>query len=333
MASEKASFATQFAANEGIPLDLNWVNSVQCNYGAVQRNAEAIVSRRALSKNHQTVWMLRAITCIDLTTLAGDDTLTNVTRLCHKAKQPVQEKYLSQLGLTTADIQTGAVCVYPARVADCAAVLKRIEADDTRPHLPIAAVATGFPSGQYALSTRLEEIKMLVNDGATEIDIVINRALALKNDWKGLYDEIKAMKKACGKAHMKTILAVGELGTAANVYKCSLVAMMAGSDFIKTSTGKEAVNATLPIGLIMARAIQAYWLKTGFTVDFKPAGGIRTASQAIQWLTLMQETLGPLWTHNDLFRIGASGLLTDIEKELHFNLAGTYATDDLFPMA
>ncbi|GAV06018.1 hypothetical protein RvY_16060 [Ramazzottius varieornatus] len=323
-------FADTFVPNHGTDLDLEWVNSTRCNYGAVQRNVESIVSRRALSKQHQVIWLLRAVSCIDLTTLSGDDTPTNVSRICHKAKHPIQEKYLKQLGLDDGDIQTGAVCVYPARVAECAAVLSRIPG---KAPLPIAAVATGFPSGQYSLSTRLQEIEQAVKDGALEIDVVINRTLALQNKWTEMYQEIRAMKKACGEAHMKTILAVGELGSASNIHKASLVAMMAGSDFIKTSTGKEAVNAILPIGLIMARAIQEYWLRTGFTVGFKPAGGIRNASQATQWLTLMQETLGPLWTHNNLFRIGASALLTDIEKELHFNLTGTYATDDMFPMA
>merc|ERR1719382_1014557 len=197
----------------------------------------------------------------------------------------------------------------------------RYKAED----IPVAAVATGFPSGQMPLPTRLQEIKMAVADGAKEIDIVINRQLALEQRWTELYEEVKQMKAACGSAHMKSILAIGELGSMTNVYKASLACMMAGSDFIKTSTGKEGVNAILPVGLVMCRAIRDYHERTGYVVGFKPAGGIRTAKDAIAWLVLIKEELGDSWLNNKMFRIGASGLLLDIERQLFHWVTGRYA--------
>jgi len=219
------------------------------------------------------------------------------------------------------NVTCGAVCVYPRMVADCVRYLEKYGASQ----IPVAAVATGFPSGQYSLDTRLQEIKQAVADGAKEIDIVINRTLALQHKWGELYQEVVAMKAACGPAHMKSILAIGELGTMENVYKASLVCMMAGSDFIKTSTGKEGVNAILAVGVVMCRAIREYNEKTGYVVGFKPAGGIRTAKDALAWLILIKEELGDQWLNNQLFRIGASGLLTDIERQLFHWVTGRYA--------
>jgi len=269
----------------------------------------------------QAAWLLRAVTCIDLTTLSGDDTETNVARLCLKAARPIRPDLLEAMDMTEAGLTTGAVCVYPNRVKECVQLLKKYKAEN----IPVAAVATGFPSGQYSLDTRLQEIRMAVEAGAREIDIVINRQLALEHKWQELYDEVVAMKAACGPAHMKSILAIGELGSMNNVYKCSLVCMMAGSDFIKTSTGKEGVNATLAVGLVMCRAIREYQDVTGFRVGFKPAGGIRTAKDAMNWLILIKEELGDSWLNNNMFRIGASGLLLDIERQLFHWVTGRYA--------
>lgn len=314
--------------NPGCELDLAWVNSVQINLPSVKRRAETLGTKRTVKKQWQAAWLLRAVTCIDLTTLSGDDTNANVQRLCHKAANPIRHDIMKALGMEEAGITCGAVCVYPARVDGAVNSLKKIGAN-----IPVAAVATGFPSGQYHLQTRLEEIKLTVADGASEIDIVINREMALTGNWQGLYDELKAMRAACGNAHMKAILAVGELGSMNNVYKASLVAMMAGADFIKTSTGKEGVNATLPVGVVMCRAIREYYQHTGNKVGFKPAGGIRAAKDALVWLILIKEELGNEWLNNHMFRIGASGLLSDIERQLFHYVYGHYAAVSELPMA
>ncbi|CAL4093132.1 unnamed protein product [Meganyctiphanes norvegica] len=314
--------------NPGCELDLGWVNNTRINLPAVKRRAETLGTRRTVKKQWQAAWLLRAVTCIDLTTLSGDDTGANVQRLCHKAARPVRYDIMKGLGMEDAGLTCGAVCVYPARVVDAVRELKKLGAD-----IPVASVATGFPSGQYHLKTRLEEIKLCVADGAKEIDIVINREMALNGNWQGLYDEIKAMREACGEAHMKTILAVGELGTLTNVYKASLVAMMAGSDFIKTSTGKEGVNAILPVGVVMCRAIREFHERTGHKIGFKPAGGIRAAKDVLVWLILIKEELGDDWLNNQMFRIGASGLLGDIERQLFHYVYGRYASGSEIPMA
>jgi len=314
--------------NPGIELDMAWLEGVRCNLPAINRRAATLGTRRTVKKQWQAAWLCRAITCIDLTTLSGDDTEANVQRLCLKAAKPVRKDILAAMDMEDV-ITVGAVCVYPSRVPDAVKALKTFG----RPDIPVAAVATGFPSGQFPLETRLQEVKMAVEAGASEIDIVINRELALKGDWKAMYAEVKAMKAACGKAHMKSILAVGELGTMDNVYKASLVCMMAGSDFIKTSTGKEGVNATLPVGLVMVRAIRDYHEQTGFVVGFKPAGGIRTAKDSCTWLSLMKEELGDLWLNNQLFRIGASSLLGDIERQLYHYVTGRYAASHELAMA
>jgi len=275
---------------------------------------------------HRTAWLLKAVTCIDLTTLAGDDTKSNVLRLCVKALNPIRRDILDELGLPrNFDLTCAAVCVYPARVSDAAEAVSG--------QLPIASVATGFPAGQTSLETRLGEIHYAVESGASEIDIVINRSYAIAGDWKLLYDELREMKNACGPAHMKAILAVGELPDFTFVYKASMVAMCAGADFIKTSTGKEPVNATIPVGLVMCRAIRNYYAKTSVRIGLKPAGGIRVAQDAINWLILIKEELGTDWLNKDLFRIGASGLLTDIEQKLYTQAFGRNPPPNLLSIA
>ncbi|KAK6292311.1 hypothetical protein J4Q44_G00368950 [Coregonus suidteri] len=316
------------ARNPGIPLDLEWVSKVRVNTQAVLKRAQQIQGRNKNKKQWQAAWLLRAVTCIDLTTLAGDDTPGNVHRLCMKATQPVRTDLLKSMDMHNEGVTTAAVCVYPSRVADAVKSLKAANSS-----LPVASVATGFPAGQTPLKARLEEVRMAVEDGAMEIDIVINRTLALTGQWEAVYDEVCQFREACGEAHMKSILAVGELGTYTNVYKASLVAMMAGSDFIKTSTGKESVNATYPVAIVMVRAIRDYFLKTGHKVGFKPAGGIRTAKESLVWLTLMKEELGDEWLSPHLFRLGASSLLADIERQIYHYVTGHYAAYHQMPMA
>jgi len=315
--------------NAGCEFDFSWLNKSHINLAAVKRRTDSLAGRRTVKKQWQAAWLLRITACIDLTTLSGDDTPSNVQRLCYKAKQPIRQDLLTTLGLQDLGLTCGAVCVYPNRVSDCVKYLKLAGAS----HIPIASVATGFPAGQTPLHTRLEEIKYAVSSGASEIDIVINRCHALTGNWKGVYDEVRAMKDACGNAHMKAILATGELGSLTNIYKASMVCMMAGADFIKTSTGKEGVNAILPVALVMVRAIREYHLRTGIKVGFKPAGGIRSAKDALMWMILMKEELGDDWTKPDLFRIGASALLVDIERQIFHHVTGHYAATHELSMA
>ena len=310
---------TALPRNEGMPLDLDWVASVQANTSAIERRAKTLPGRRSVKKEFQAAWLARAITMIDLTTLSGDDTAGRVRRLCAKAKQPVRQDILDQLGLP--GLTVGAVCVYHEMIETA------VEALDGS-GIPVAAVSTGFPAGLSPLSTRLEEIRRSVAAGAREIDIVISRRHALTGNWQALYDETCAMREACGPAHMKSILATGELQTLRNVAKASLVTMMAGSDFIKTSTGKESVNATLPVSLTMIRAIRDYQDRTGVKVGYKPAGGISKAKDAVTYLTLMKDELGDRWLQNDLFRFGASSLLGDIERQLEHHLTGRYSANN-----
>uniref|UniRef100_A0ABM5GDY4 deoxyribose-phosphate aldolase n=1 Tax=Pogona vitticeps TaxID=103695 RepID=A0ABM5GDY4_9SAUR len=275
------------ARNRGTELDLGWLAQVRVNQPAVLRRAAQIQTQRAVKKNWQAAWLLRAVTCIDFTTLSGDDTPSNVGRLCYKAKHPIREDLLKAVNMHDKGITTAAVCVYPARVADAVKSLKAAGCD-----IPVASVATGFPAGQTALKIRLEEIRLAVEEGAREIDVVINRTLVLTGQWEG-------------------------------------------SDFIKTSTGKEAVNATFPVGLVMVRAIRDFYWKTGCKVGFKPAGGIRTAKDALTWLSLMKEELGDEWLKPELFRLGASTLLADIERQvkIYHHVTGRYAAYYDLPMA
>ncbi|XP_049639658.1 deoxyribose-phosphate aldolase [Suncus etruscus] len=314
------------AHQQGTELDLSWISKVQVNQPAVLRRAQQIQARRSLKKEWQAAWLLKAVACMDLTTLGGDDTASNVRRLCYKAKYPIREDLLKALDMQ--DLTTAAVCVYPARVCEAVKALKAAGCA-----IPVASVATGFPAGQTHLKTRLEEIRLAVEDGATEIDVVINRTLVLTGQWEALYDEIRQFRKACGEAHLKTILATGELGCLTNVYKASLIAMMAGSDFIKTSTGKETVNATFPVAIVMLRAIRDFYWKTGNKVGFKPAGGIRTAKDALAWLCLIKEELGNEWLTPELFRIGASALLLDIERQIYHHVTGRHAASHDLPMS
>jgi deoxyribose-phosphate aldolase len=312
--------------NSGMPLDLDWVMGARVNRSAVERRIASLPKRRSIKKDWQAAWLLRAITCIDLTTLAGDDTPGRVKRLCAKAMHPVRPDMLAALGIADQDITVGAVCVYPSRVRDAVEALRGSG-------VPVASVATGFPAGQTPLPQRVAEIEQAIEAGAKEIDIVITRTHVLTGNWRALYDEIKLFRETCGDAaHMKTILATGDLGTLRQIYQASLVAMMAGSDFIKTSTGKERVNATLEFGLVMTRAIRAYRERSGFKVGFKPAGGIGKAKQILAWQALMKEELGDDWLMPDLFRIGASGLLTDLERQLYHHITGHYAARHHMPM-
>jgi len=302
------------------------VRSVRVNRSAVERRAATLGTRRSLKKEWQAAWLLRAIRLMDLTTLEGSDTAARVRRLCHKARSPVRLDLLEALGVEQLGLRVGAVCVYHAHVATAHAALEGSG-------IPVAAVSTGFPHGQSPLDMRVAEIDASVRAGAAEIDVVIPRALALGERWAELYEQIQLFREACGAAHLKVILATGELGTLKRVQQASLVAMMAGADFIKTSTGKEAVNATLPVGVTMARAIRSYAERTGYAVGFKPAGGIRRAKQALVWMVLMKEELGRPWLEPDRFRFGASSLLADIERQLEHHVTGRYSAFFRHPKA
>ncbi len=304
------------ARNPGMALDLDWVASVQANTSAIERRCATLGGRRSVKKDYQAAWLLKAVSVIDLTTLSGDDTAGRVARLCAKARQPVRAEMLAALGLP--DLKVGAVCVYHDMVA---AAVECLEGSG----IPVAAVSTGFPAGLSPFPLRIAEIGASVKAGAAEIDIVISRRHVLTGNWQALYDETCQMRAACGDAHMKTILATGELGTLRNVARASLVCMMAGADFIKTSTGKESVNATLPVTLTMLRAIRDYDERTGYKVGYKPAGGIAKAKDALLYLALMKDELGLPWLQPDLFRFGASSLLGDIERQLEHHLTGRYS--------
>ena len=313
-------------ANRGTSLNLDWIDQVRVNTSAVERRAVTLVTRRTVKKDWQIAWLLRAITCMDLTTLSGDDTNERVRRLCAKARRPVQQELVEKLGIGELNIRVGAVCVYHLFVETARRALEGSG-------IPVAAVSTGFPAGLSPLAERIAEIRKSVEAGAQEIDVVITRAHVFGGQWQRLYDEILTFKDACGPAHLKVILGTGDLLTLRNVVKASLVAMMAGADFIKTSTGKETVNATLPVGLVMTRAIREYAEETGMAVGFKPAGGIRTAKQSLEWLVLMKEELGDAWLAPHLFRFGASGMLADVERQLEFHVTGRYSADYRHAMA
>ncbi|WP_315898577.1 deoxyribose-phosphate aldolase [Vannielia litorea] len=304
------------ARNPGMELDMDWVLRAQANTSAIERRAATLPGRRSVKKAFQAAWLCKAITLIDLTTLAGDDTEGRVKRLCAKARQPVRADLLKALGME--GLTTGAICVYHDMVPTAVEALRGSG-------IPVAAVSTGFPAGLSPFHLRLAEIEESVKAGAEEIDIVISRRHVLTGNWQALYDEMKAFRVACGPAHVKAILATGELGTLQNVARASLVCMMAGADFIKTSTGKESVNATLPVSLVMIRAIRDYFDATGHRVGYKPAGGISKAKDALLYLALLKDELGPRWVQPDLFRFGASSLLGDIERQLEHHTTGAYS--------
>ena len=312
--------------NEGLPFNTKYFDSLNINRSAIDRRVNTLGGRRTVKKEFQAAWLLKAISMIDLTTLAGDDTRGNVLRLCEKAKNPVRLDILNTLEMQDANLTTGAVCVYHNLIPYAKEALKGTS-------IPIAAVSTGFPAGKISLEDKISEIKKSVAAGATEIDIVISRDLVLESKWKELYDEIKLCREACGDAHMKTILATGEIPTYTKVAKASWVAMMAGSDFIKTSTGKETINATLAVSLVMIRCIRDYYELTGIKIGYKPAGGIQKAKQALDFLILIKEELGNEWLTPDLFRFGASSLLGDIERQLEHFVTGRYSANFRHPMA
>ena len=309
--------------NPGMPLDLDWVRRAQANTSAIERRVAALPGRRSVKKDHQAAWLCKAISCIDLTTLSGDDTPGRVARLCAKARQPARPDVLAALGME--GLTVGAVCVYHEMIAPAVAALHGSG-------IPVAAVSTGFPAGLSPFNLRLAEIEASVEAGAAEIDIVISRRHVLTGDWQALYDEMRAFREACGEAHIKAILATGELGSLRNVARASLVCMMAGADFIKTSTGKESINATLPVSLVMVRAIRDYFDRTGYRVGYKPAGGISKAKDALTYLSLIKEELGHRWLQPDLFRFGASSLLGDIERQLEHHVTGHYSASYRHPI-
>lgn len=312
--------------NAGMPLDIEWVDEVEANTSAIERRAQTLVKRRTVKKEWQAAWLLKAISCIDLTTLSGDDTSERVLRLCAKARQPLQPELVQKLGIESLGLTVAAVCVYHSFVETAVRALAGT-------NIPVAAVSTGFPTGLSPLAERVGEIRRSVEAGAKEIDVVIQRAYVLGREWRALYDEVASFKEACGPGvHMKVILGTGDLATLRNVGRAGMVAMMAGADFIKTSTGKEAVNATLPVGLVMARSIRAYAERTHTSVGFKAAGGIHTAKQALEWLILMKDELGRPWMEPSLFRLGASSLLADIERQLEHHVTGRYSSAHRHPI-
>jgi len=302
--------------NNGIPLDISWVRSVQANTSAIERRAATLPGRRSVKKDYQAAWLCKAISLMDLTTLSGDDTENRVRRLCAKARQPVRADLLQALGME--GLTTGAICVYHDMVSTAVDALRGTK-------IPVAAVSTGFPAGLSPFHLRIAEIGESVAAGAEEIDIVISRRHVLEGNWQALYDEMAEMRAACGHAHVKAILATGELGSLRNVARASIVCMMAGADFIKTSTGKESVNATLPVTLTMIRAIRDYHDRTGIRVGYKPAGGISKAKDALVYLAMIKDELGDRWLQPDLFRFGASSLLGDIERQLEHHVTGAYS--------
>ena len=315
---------TKVKRNEGLPFSGELFQDIRINKSAIDHRAATVNKRRSIKNDHQAAWLLKAITCIDLTTLSGDDTPAKVRRLCAKARQPLRQDLRAELGIENLALKTGAICVYHNMIPHSVAALEGSG-------IPVAAVSTGFPAAQIPHRLKMAQIRDAVKLGATEIDIVISREKVLTGNWRALYDEVVAYREACGSAHLKTILATGELGTFTNVARASWVCMMAGADFIKTSTGKESVNATLSVTLVMLRAIRDYQDETGFKIGFKPAGGIKKAKEAIDYLVLMKEELGDDWLSPDLFRFGASSLLNDIERQLEHHVTGRYSADYRHP--
>lgn len=332
MVSKKISLVTSGAVspdrparNMGTPFHADWVDGIRVNLSAVERRIASLPGRRTVKKEWQAAWLLKAISCIDLTTLSGDDTPGRVARLCAKAKQPVRPDILAKMGLEDFKLTTGAVCVYHEMIEPARKALKGSG-------VPIAAVSTGFPAGLSPFALRVQEIRESVKAGADEIDIVITRKHVLTGDWQALYNEVRAFREACGEAKLKTILATGQLGSISKVAKASMVCMMAGADFIKTSTGMEATNATLPVSLVMLRMIREYYERCGQKVGFKPAGGISSAKLALDYLILVKEELGVEWLTPTLYRFGASSLLGDIERQLEHFVTGRYAANHRHPM-
>ncbi|MBM3636469.1 MAG: deoxyribose-phosphate aldolase [Alphaproteobacteria bacterium] len=307
------------------PFDADWIDEIRVNLSAVERRTATLPARRSVKKDAQAAWLLKAVTCIDLTTLNGDDTEGRVRRLCAKARRPISEDLLEALGMGDQKITTGAICVYHRFVAVAVDALKGSG-------IPVAAVSTGFSAGLVPHDVKLREIEASVKDGAQEIDIVVTREYVLTGNWKALYDEMRDFRQACGDAHVKAILATGDIKTMKNIAKASMVCMMAGADFIKTSTGKETSNATLPVSLVMLRMIRDYYERTGHKIGFKPAGGISAAKDVLNYQILMKEELGRPWLEPSLFRVGASSLLADIERQLEHHITGRYSAYNRHPI-
>ena len=312
--------------NPGIDFSLDLISSISVNRSAVERRCANYGPRRSIKKENQAAWLLKAITLMDLTTLSGDDTVARVRRLCSKARQPISINLEKELGIESLNLSVAAVCVYHDMLDAAKQAIKGSS-------INLAAVSTGFPAGLSPLPLRLQEIEYSVNEGANEIDIVISRRHVLEGNWKALYEEVKMFREQCGVAHIKTILATGELGNLTNIAKASQICMMAGADFIKTSTGKESVNATLPVSLVMVRMIRDYYIKTGISVGFKAAGGISDTKTALLYMTMIKEELGRRWLEPDLFRFGASSLLGDIERQLDHYSTGFYSSSYRHPLA
>ena len=318
-------FKNQLSKKTFFDLDLKWINDIKINLSAVERRTTSLTKRRTVKKEYQVAWLLKSITLIDLTTLSGDDTFGKVDRLCQKALQPISLNILDSLELKGEKILVGAVCVYHNLVSHAKKKLYG--------KLPIAAVSTGFPAGLSSFETRKKEITNSIKAGANEIDIVINRAYVLQNDWQRLYDEVRTFKEIAKEKKIKVILGVGDLETLRNVAKASLICMMAGADFIKTSTGKEKINANLNNSLVMLRMIREFYDYSGKKIGFKPAGGISTAKGVLEFLILMYEELGKTWINSSLLRIGASSLLIDIERQLYHFAEGRYANKEKMAMS
>jgi len=312
--------------NPGTDFRLDKISNIAINKSAVERRCTNYGTRRSIKKDKQAAWLLKAITLMDLTTLSGDDTDARVRRLCSKAKQPISNKLEKILGAESLDLSVAAVCVYHDMLASAKKALNNSKVN-------LAAVSTGFPAGLSPLPLRLKEIEYSVDSGANEIDIVISRRHVLEGNWEELYKEVKMFREKCGDAHMKTILATGELGNLSNIAKASQVCMMAGADFIKTSTGKEPTNATLPVSLVMVRMIRNFYNETGIRIGFKAAGGISDTKTALLYMTMIQEELGRRWLEPDLFRFGASSLLGDIERQLDHFSSGYYSASYRHPLA
>ena len=312
--------------NPGTDFRLDKISNLAINRSAVERRCTNYGTRRSIKKDKQAAWLLKAITLMDLTTLSGDDTDARVRRLCSKAKQPISNKLEKILGTESLDLSVAAVCVYHDMLASAKKALNNSKVN-------LAAVSTGFPAGLSPLPLRLKEIEYSVDSGANEIDIVISRRHVLEGNWEELYKEVKMFREKCGDAHMKTILATGELGNLSNIAKASQVCMMAGADFIKTSTGKEPTNATLPVSLVMVRMIRNFYNETGIRIGFKAAGGISDTKTALLYMTMIQEELGRRWLEPDLFRFGASSLLGDIERQLDHFSSGYYSASYRHPLA
>ncbi len=324
--SEHLKKSSEIIRNPGMDFSLDKISNITINRSAVERRCSNYGTRRSIKKEKQAAWLLKAITLMDLTTLSGDDTFARVRRLCSKAKQPISNKLENILGVESLKLSVAAVCVYHDMLASAKEALKPTE-------INLAAVSTGFPAGLSPLPLRLQEIEYSVDSGANEIDIVISRRHVLEGNWEELYKEVKMFREKCGDAHMKTILATGELGNLSNIAKASQVCMMAGADFIKTSTGKESTNATLPVSLVMIRMIRNFYNETGVRIGFKAAGGISDTKTALLYMTMIQEELGRRWLEPDLFRFGASSLLGDIERQLDHFSSGYYSAPYRHPLA